>query len=123
MLAGLLGVPLGSYLSQKWKKRYPACDPIICATGMLISAPLLSGVFLVVSKHTLTTYILIFFGELALNLNWAIVADILLVRRIQKKSELIRECTVKKKTFLLFVILHTVLILFNLYSSINFLLL
>lgn len=107
MLAGLLGVPLGSYLSQKLKKRYASCDPVICAFGLLLSAPLLTGACLIVSRHTLSTYILIFFGQLALNLNWAIVADILLVRRNLQRNLIQSECTVK--SLLLFVvILHIV---------------
>lgn len=80
MCAGLLGVPLGSFLSQMLKKNYPAADPVICAIGLLLSAPLLTGACLIVSHNTLLTYILIFFGQLSLNMNWAIVADILLVR-------------------------------------------
>ncbi|XP_026840879.1 protein spinster isoform X3 [Drosophila persimilis] len=78
MLAGLLGVPLGSFLSQYLVKRYQSADPVICAFGLLLSAPLLFGACLMVSSHELGTYLLIFFGQLALNLNWAVVADILL---------------------------------------------
>ncbi|XP_051860013.1 protein spinster isoform X7 [Drosophila nasuta] len=78
MIAGLLGVPLGSVLSQKLRKRFPTADPVICAVGLLLSAPLLTGACLIVSSQTAVTYVLIFFGQLALNMNWAIVADILL---------------------------------------------
>ncbi|XP_030379062.1 protein spinster isoform X3 [Scaptodrosophila lebanonensis] len=78
MVAGLLGVPLGSFLSQFLHKRYPSADPAICAFGLLLSAPLLTGACLITNHSTAGTYILIFFGQLALNLNWAIVADILL---------------------------------------------
>ncbi|XP_016985369.1 protein spinster isoform X1 [Drosophila rhopaloa] len=78
MVAGLLGVPLGSFLSQYLGKRYPTADPIICAFGLLLSAPLLTGACLLVNSNSAGTYALIFFGQLALNLNWAIVADILL---------------------------------------------
>ncbi|KMY94180.1 protein spinster isoform X1 [Drosophila simulans] len=78
MLAGLLGVPLGSFLSQYLVKRYPTADPVICAFGLLVSAPLLTGACLLVNSNSVGTYALIFFGQLALNLNWAIVADILL---------------------------------------------
>ncbi|XP_017078786.1 protein spinster isoform X3 [Drosophila eugracilis] len=78
MVAGLLGVPLGSFLSQYLIKRYPTTDPIICAFGLLLSAPLLTGACLLVNSNSAGTYALIFFGQLALNLNWAIVADILL---------------------------------------------
>ncbi|BFG05257.1 protein spinster [Drosophila madeirensis] len=78
MVAGLVGVPLGSFLSQYMVKRYQSADPVICAFGLLLSAPLLFGACLMVSSNELGTYLLIFFGQLALNLNWAVVADILL---------------------------------------------
>lgn len=80
MVAGVLGVPLGSYLSQTYKKRIPTIDPILCAGGLIISVPFLTGAMLIVSQHKYTSYALCFFGQLALNINWAIVADILLVR-------------------------------------------
>uniref|UniRef100_A0A336KI24 CSON008585 protein n=1 Tax=Culicoides sonorensis TaxID=179676 RepID=A0A336KI24_CULSO len=78
MLSGILGVPLGSYLSQKFIKKYPRCDPIICALGLIISAPLMAAAMILVTANSTLTYTLIFFAELSLNLNWAIVADILL---------------------------------------------
>ena len=80
MSAGLLGVPLGAYLSQRLKKNYPRVDPVICAMGLLISTPLLAGSMLLVTGSATSAYILVFFGQLALNMNWSIVADILLVR-------------------------------------------
>lgn len=86
MVSGIVGVPLGTVLAQVLKKRYPRADPIICAFGLLISAPFLLGAMLVVSVNTPAAYALVFFGSVALNLNWAIVADILLVRRLGGKS-------------------------------------
>lgn len=80
MLSGIIGVPLGSILSQKLKKRYPKCDPIICGMGLFISWPLLLGAMLMISENSIAAFFLMFFGVLALNLNWAIVGDILLVR-------------------------------------------
>lgn len=80
MTSGILGVPLGSYLSQKLIKRFPRIDPLICGAGLFISAPFLTLALYYVSSNTVLTYTFIFFGELALNMNWAIVADILLVR-------------------------------------------
>lgn len=81
MLAGLLGVPLGSYLSQKCRLKTQKADPIICGIGLLISTPLFAAAMLIARYHLIICYILIFFGQLAINLNWSIVADILLVRR------------------------------------------
>ncbi|XP_058054217.1 protein spinster isoform X1 [Anopheles bellator] len=78
MLTGIIGVPLGSYLSQRYSTKYLQADPYICAFGLIVSSPLLIGAMLMVRVNIYATYVLIFFGELALNLNWAIVADILL---------------------------------------------
>lgn len=80
MTAGILGVPLGSYLSTRLSKNYPRCDPVICAIGLLISAPLIAGSMLFVTSNSTIAYTLVFLGEVALNCNWAIVADMLLVR-------------------------------------------
>lgn len=80
MVAGIIGVPLGSILSQKINKCFPTADPLICAFGLISSVPLLTGAMIIVTQSTLSTYVLIFLGQLSLNMNWAIVADILLVR-------------------------------------------
>lgn len=79
MLSGLIGVPLGSLLAQRLRSRYPSIDPMICAIGLLVSSPLLFGASISASKNSNVCYTLIFFGEVFLNLNWAIVADMLLV--------------------------------------------
>ncbi|XP_053663898.1 protein spinster [Anopheles marshallii] len=78
MTTGIIGVPLGSYLSQRLNEKSVKADPYICAVGLLLSSPLLVGAMFMVRVNIYATYALIFFGELALNLNWAIVADILL---------------------------------------------
>lgn len=80
MMAGIAGVPLGSYLSTKLSKHYPRCDPVICAVGLLLSAPLIAASMIFVTYSAPLAYLCVFFGEVALNLNWAIVADMLLVR-------------------------------------------
>ncbi|XP_067010806.1 protein spinster isoform X2 [Anabrus simplex] len=78
MFAGLIGVPLGSYVGQRWRSKFPRADPIVCGCGLLVSAPLLIGAMLTVRMNTVLCYSLVFLGQLALNLNWAIVADMLL---------------------------------------------
>jgi len=79
MASGIVGVPLGATLAQKLRVNYPRADPLICATGLLISAPLLFAASLVAASNSILCFTLIFLGEVALNLNWSIVADILLV--------------------------------------------
>uniref|UniRef100_A0A2Y9D1M0 Major facilitator superfamily (MFS) profile domain-containing protein n=1 Tax=Anopheles dirus TaxID=7168 RepID=A0A2Y9D1M0_9DIPT len=78
MTTGIIGVPLGSYLSQRFNTKTVKADPYICAIGLIVSSPLLVGAMFLVRVNIYASYALIFFGELALNLNWAIVADILL---------------------------------------------
>lgn len=85
MTSGIIGVPLGTYIAQRLKKNSPRADPIICACGLIISAPMLAGSMLVVSVNESLAYLLVFLGSVALNLNWAIVADILLVRIFETK--------------------------------------
>jgi MFS transporter, Spinster family, sphingosine-1-phosphate transporter len=79
MVSGIIGVPLGATLAQKLRVNYPRADPLICATGLLISAPLLFGASLLAASNSSLCFFLVFLGEVALNLNWSIVADILLV--------------------------------------------
>lgn len=83
MVSGIIGVPLGTYIAQKLKKRSQRADPIICACGLIISAPFLAGSMIMVTANTTIAYTCVFLGEVALNLNWAIVADILLVRKCE----------------------------------------
>lgn len=79
MAAGLIGVPLGAYMAQRLKVHYPNADPLICAGGLLISAPLLFLGLALANKYHYLVLVLIFLGQVSLNLNWSIVADILLV--------------------------------------------
>jgi len=79
MLSGIVGVPLGSLLSTKLKPRYPRADPIICAAGLILSAGFLAVGLFTANRNIYAAFLLLFLGEIALNLNWSIVADILLV--------------------------------------------
>ena len=82
MIAGVVGVPLGSILAQKLRVLYPNADPLICAGGLLISAPLIFFGTIFAGFNAAGCYALIFFGQIAININWSIVADMLLVRQI-----------------------------------------
>ncbi|XP_017771281.1 PREDICTED: protein spinster isoform X5 [Nicrophorus vespilloides] len=78
--AGVIGLALGCALSQSLGERWPTADPLICAGGLLVSTPLLVGAMLTCTSNSYLCYALLFLGQVALNLNWAIVADITLVR-------------------------------------------
>lgn len=78
VIAGFLGVGLGAESSRRYKKINPRADPLICALGLLVCTPFLYFALVLSRYNTIATWILIFLGETALCLNWAIIADILL---------------------------------------------
>ncbi|VEN36233.1 unnamed protein product [Callosobruchus maculatus] len=78
MLAGVAGLSLGAMLSQWLKPTYRRCDPVICGCGLIFSAPFLLATTYACTRDTLLCYVLLFIGQVLLNLNWAIVSDILL---------------------------------------------
>lgn len=90
MMAGIVGLSLGSLLSQLLKPRIPFVDPIICGVGLITSAPLLLGTTYTCTQNTALTYVLLFLGQVTLNLNWAIVVDIVLVRNKKLVTLLLR---------------------------------
>merc|ERR1719470_718801 len=63
MTSGIVGVPLGMILSTKLRAIYPRADPIICGAGFLIFGILLCD------SNIIVALVLIFFGEVSLNLN------------------------------------------------------
>lgn len=82
MVSGLAGVPLGSLVASQWRKKFVKADPIVCALGLFISAPFLCLTIVLAKFNTPATYAVAFFAEFFLNLNWAILADILLVGKL-----------------------------------------
>lgn len=77
-LSGLLGVPLGSYISQMIRHQVPNADPIVCATTLLVSVPILFFGFVSANYSLPLCYGLTFFAGLLLNANWSIVSDMTL---------------------------------------------
>lgn len=80
MLAGLIGVPTGAMLAQRLRLRQENSDPYICAAGLLISAPMVYMALVLPQTSGALCFLFIFGAQVALNLCWSIVADILLVR-------------------------------------------
>ncbi|CAM6054356.1 unnamed protein product, partial [Sphagnum tenellum] len=77
-LAGLIGVPGGSYLSQQIRHRVPNADPIVSGVSLIISVPVLYVGFIAARYSTNWCYGLTFVAGLLLNCNWAIVSDMTL---------------------------------------------
>lgn len=87
MSAGLIGVPLGSYLAQRFRPTVPKIDPQICALGLFISAPFVYLAIVVAPTNGNWCYTFVFLAQVALNLTWSIVADILLVREPEQQRK------------------------------------
>ncbi|XP_077413504.1 protein spinster homolog 1 [Vanacampus margaritifer] len=77
-VTGVLGVASGVQASRVLRSRTPHADPLVCAAGLLLSAPFLYLAVVCAQASTVATYVFIFLGETFLSMNWAIVADILL---------------------------------------------
>uniref|UniRef100_A0A8C4NAZ5 SPNS lysolipid transporter 1, lysophospholipid n=2 Tax=Eptatretus burgeri TaxID=7764 RepID=A0A8C4NAZ5_EPTBU len=77
-VSGVIGVGMGAEIARRLKLRNPRADPLVCAVGLLSSAPFLFLALTTAVYNTTLTYVFIFLGETLLSLNWAVVADILL---------------------------------------------
>ncbi|KAJ0000934.1 hypothetical protein NQD34_005954 [Periophthalmus magnuspinnatus] len=77
-VTGILGVASGVQVSRALRSRTQRADPLVCAAGLLLSAPFLYLAIVTAELSTVATYVFIFLGETFLSMNWAIVADILL---------------------------------------------
>uniref|UniRef100_A0A8C5EEM0 Protein spinster homolog 1 n=1 Tax=Gouania willdenowi TaxID=441366 RepID=A0A8C5EEM0_GOUWI len=78
IISGVVGVASGVQVSRLLKRTNPRADPLVCAAGLLMSAPFLFLAIEFAEQSTAATYVFIFLGETFLSMNWAIVADILL---------------------------------------------
>ncbi|XP_028455264.1 protein spinster homolog 1 [Perca flavescens] len=78
VVTGVLGVTSGVLISRQLRTRTPRADPLVCATGLLLSAPFLYLAIVCAQASTSATYAFIFLGNTFLSMNWAIVADMLL---------------------------------------------
>ena len=58
--AGIIGVPLGSFISQRLRSYVPNADPIISGTTLLVSVPILFFGFLSARWSTNLCYLLTF---------------------------------------------------------------
>jgi hypothetical protein len=74
--AGLIGVPLGSYVSQTLRRNTPNADPLVSGFSLLVSVPVLYGGFILARTSLDWCLLFTFVAGLLLNCNWAIVSDI-----------------------------------------------
>lgn len=92
MAAGLIGVPLGSMLAQRLRPTIENCDPYICAVGLFISSPMVFLGLIMARTSGTWCFIFVFMAQVALNLSWSIVADILLVRDKDCQETTCQQC-------------------------------
>ncbi|XP_075132002.1 protein spinster homolog 1-like [Leptodactylus fuscus] len=78
VISVILGVLAGVEISKRDRKTNPRADPLICACGMLCSAPLLFLALVLADISLVATSVLIFIVETFLAFNGALVVEILL---------------------------------------------
>lgn len=79
VLAGFIGVSVGSGTAHYFKQRnYKKSDPIVCAIGIFIAIPFAFSALALPQLFRNLSWISMFFTEVFLSMNWAIVTDILL---------------------------------------------
>jgi MFS family permease len=88
ILSGVIGVVLGFIFSTKLKAKCPKIDPIICATGLFIGMPILIGASFLIPHNLTICFILLFIGLITMNLNWALMVDIVLCVVLPTKRSL-----------------------------------
>ena len=79
-VAGVAGLTLGSGLSYWLRPKYRGVDPLICGGGLVPSSILIVISFVVAYDSIWAAYILVFFGQVFLNMNWAVIVDMTLVQ-------------------------------------------
>ncbi|XP_014259011.1 protein spinster isoform X2 [Cimex lectularius] len=78
MIAGAVGVPLGTILANKGRKYIGVkADALVCSVSLVLSLSFLIP-SIIITPDDLQCYILIFLAQVFINFNWAIVADITL---------------------------------------------
>ena len=78
-VAGVAGLTFGSGLSYWLRPKYRGVDPIICGGGLVPSSILILVSIIVAYDSVWAAYILNFFGQIFLNMNWAVMVDMTLV--------------------------------------------
>ena len=83
--AGLIGVPLGSYVSQILRHNVPNADPIVCGATLMASVPVLFFGFFM---NTLNMQLQFMFGSGAKVANAAILHYTTMFHRIVESNAL-----------------------------------
>ena len=76
--SGIAGVVLGAYAAGRIRYRASNSEPLISATGLLVSAQAIYLILIFVRRAFLAIWPLVLIGETALFVNWALVPKILI---------------------------------------------
>jgi hypothetical protein len=79
-VGGIIGLTSGSTMSYYLRGRIPWIDPVICGCGLLFSLPFTFPAIAYAKNNIFGTFALILFGQIFVNMNWAVIVDISLVR-------------------------------------------
>ena len=75
LIAGVLGISIGTLLSAFFRPKYPNIDPLIIGGGMFLAGFLLFAAFKAAATSITSAMIFTFVGTTFACLNWAVVVD------------------------------------------------
>ena len=78
LIAGVLGISIGTLLSAFLRPKYPYIDPLIIGGGLFLAGFLLLASFKSAARSTTEALIFTFLGTTFACLNWAVVVDMTL---------------------------------------------
>ncbi|XP_063906150.1 protein spinster homolog 3-like [Zophobas morio] len=77
-MSSIVGLLAAYLISRKLKEKYPRADPLMCSIALLTATPLAIITTYLSNKDQISTYVVLFFGNVCLNMIWAITMDICL---------------------------------------------
>ena len=75
LIAGVLGISIGTLMSAFLRPKYPSIDPLIIGGGLFLAGFLLFAAFWTAAKSITIALVFTFLGTTFACLNWAVVVD------------------------------------------------
>ena len=78
-ISGVVGLCVGSSLSYFLRPKFRWIDPVICGGGLIPSSILILTCLVIMYNDVEMAYVTMFFGQVFLNMLWAVAVDMMLV--------------------------------------------
>lgn len=94
IVAGIVGVSLGSGCAQYFRPYDGRADPIVCALGVLAGIPLLFFGLITARSVLWLSWTLLLFSVISLSTNWAVISDMTLSITLPNKRAFASACQI-----------------------------